>query len=143
MRISTKGRYSLEALLYMALLPEGDYSSTRSISENTGISDGYLEQLFIPLRKAGIVQGIRGPQGGYLPGRPVTEISVGDVLLAVEGPLEPVACVTENTCPVKGTCVSNHTWSELYREIVDCVDKLTLSDLAEAYHAIDKMEYAI
>ncbi|MDR0878542.1 MAG: Rrf2 family transcriptional regulator, partial [Treponema sp.] len=54
MRISTKGRYSLEALLYMALLPKGEYSSTRSIAENTGLSDGYLEQLFIPLRKAGI-----------------------------------------------------------------------------------------
>jgi DNA-binding IscR family transcriptional regulator len=48
MRISTKGRYSLEALLYMALLPEGEYSSTREIAEKTGLSDGYLEQLFIP-----------------------------------------------------------------------------------------------
>jgi Rrf2 family protein len=143
MRISTKGRYSLEALLYMALLPEGTYSSTRSIAEDTGISDGYLEQLFIPLRKAGIVHGIRGPQGGYLPGRPVESITVGDVLRAVEGPLEPVACVTENTCPMKDTCISAHTWSDLYHEIVDCVDAIALSDLAEAYYAMDKMEYAI
>ncbi|MDR2738878.1 MAG: Rrf2 family transcriptional regulator [Treponema sp.] len=143
MRISTKGRYSLEALLYMVLLPQGEYSSTRSIAENTGISDGYLEQLFIPLRKAGIVQGIRGPQGGYLPGRPVAEITVGDVLRAVEGPLEPVACVTENTCPMKDTCISTHTWSDLYHEISDCVDAISLADLADAYYAMDKMEYAI
>jgi Rrf2 family protein len=143
MRISTKGRYSLEALLYMALLPEGEYSSTRSIAENTGISDGYLEQLFIPLRKAGIVQGIRGPQGGYLPGRSVKEITVGDVLRAVEGPLEPVACATSDDCPIKDTCISTHTWSELYHEITDCVDAISLADLAAAYYAMDKLEYAI
>jgi Rrf2 family protein len=143
MRISTKGRYSLEALLYMALLPRGEYSSTRSIAENTGLSDGYLEQLFIPLRKAGIVQGIRGPQGGYLPGRPIKKITVGDVLRAVEGPLEPVACVTSNDCPMKPTCISIHTWSDLYREITNCVDSITLSDLAAACLAMDKVEYAI
>jgi Rrf2 family protein len=143
MRISTKGRYSLEALLYMALLPEGEYSSTRSIAENTGISDGYLEQLFIPLRKAGIVTGIRGPQGGYMPGRDIRKIRVGDILRTVEGPLEPTACVNSETCPKEGTCVSIHTWSELYHEITECVDSITLQDLVEAYHSIDKMEYAI
>jgi Rrf2 family protein len=143
MRISTKGRYSLEALLHMALLPQGDYASTRIIAENTGISDGYLEQLFIPLRKAGIVQGIRGPQGGYLPGRALEKITVGDILRAVEGSLEPVACVTSDSCPIKENCISIHTWSELYHEITECVDSITLADLVEAYHALDKMEYAI
>jgi Rrf2 family protein len=143
MRISTKGRYSLEALLHMALLPEGEYASTRSIAENTGISDGYLEQLFIPLRKAGLVQGIRGPQGGYLPARPIREITVGDVLRAVEGPLEPVACATSDKCFMKPTCISVHTWIDLYREISDCVDSISLEDLAAAYLAMDKLEYAI
>ncbi|GHV54058.1 AsnC family transcriptional regulator [Spirochaetia bacterium] len=143
MRISTKGRYSLEALLYMALLPSGEYSSTRSISEHTGISDGYLEQLFIPLRKAGIVQGIRGPQGGYLTGRGIDEITVGDVLRAVEGSLEPVECVTSTVCPVRDTCTSRHTWSELYAEITDCVDSITLKDLTAAFKSMDQMEYAI
>jgi Rrf2 family protein len=143
MRISTKGRYSLEALLHMAMLPQGEYASTRVIAENTGISDGYLEQLFIPLRKAGIVQGIRGPQGGYLPGRAFNEITVGDILRAVEGSLEPVACVGSEICPIKDTCISVHTWSELYHEITQCVDSITLADLVEAYNALDKMEYAI
>ncbi|GHV82053.1 Rrf2 family transcriptional regulator [Spirochaetia bacterium] len=142
MRISTKGRYSLEALLYMALLPEGEYSSTRLISEHTGISDGYLEQLFIPLRKAGLITGIRGPQGGYVPGKELAEIRVGDILRTVEGALEPVACVN-SVCPIEATCLSKHTWSELYHEINDCVDAITLADLVDAYHSIDKMEYAI
>jgi Rrf2 family protein len=143
MRISTKGRYSLEALLYMALLPEGEYSSTRSIAEHTGISDGYLEQLFIPLRKAGIVQGIRGPQGGYLPGRETDEITVGDILRAVEGSMELVDCVTSPGCPVRSTCISRHTWSELYEEITDCINSITLKDLAAAFRSMDQMEYAI
>jgi Rrf2 family protein len=143
MRISTKGRYSLEALLYMALLPKGEYSSTRSIAENTGISDGYLEQLFIPLRKAGIVQGIRGPQGGYMPGRELGEITVGDILRTVEGSMEPVSCVSSQDCPNIDTCMSKYTWAELYAAITDCMDSISLTDLVEAYQAIDQMEYAI
>jgi Rrf2 family protein len=143
MRISTKGRYSLEALLYMALLPGGEYTSTRSISENTGISDGYLEQLFILLRKAGIVQGIRGPLGGYVPGRDLDRITVGEILRAVEGPLEPANCVGPELCPLSDGCISKHTWAELYRAINGCVDSITLADLVEAYHSMDKLEYAI
>jgi Rrf2 family protein len=144
MRISTKGRYSLEALLYIALLPKGEYTSTRSISENTGISDGYLEQLFIPLRRAGIVQGIRGPLGGYLPGRDMDKITVGEILRAVEGPLVPVNCIVQSEpCPLSADCISRHTWTELYQEINDCVDATTLENLVEAYYAMDKLEYAI
>jgi Rrf2 family protein len=143
MRISTKGRYSLEALLYMALLPEGEFVSTRAIAENTGISDGYLEQLFIPLRKAGIVRGIRGPQGGYLPGREKSGITVGSILRTVEGSLEPVDCVNSTDCPMRDDCASRHTWSELYQEIAGCIDAITLENLVEAYHAMDRMEYTI
>jgi Rrf2 family protein len=143
MRISTKGRYSLEALLYMALLPKGEYVSTRTIAENTGLSDGYLEQLFIPLRKAGIIHGIRGPLGGYLPGRDLDKITVGDILRAVEGSLEPVDCVSSKICPIEETCLSRHTWSALYKEISTCVDSITLKDLVEAYYTMDQMEYAI
>jgi Rrf2 family protein len=143
MRISTKGRYSLEALLYMALLPGGEYASTRTIAENTGLSEGYLEQLFIPLRKAGIIHGIRGPQGGYLPARSIDSITAGDVLRAVEGSLEPVDCVLSKVCPIEETCLSHHTWSELYKEISGCVDSITLKDLVDAYYNMDQMEYAI
>lgn len=143
MRISTRGRYSLEALLYLALLPEGEYASTRSISEHTGISDGYLEQLFIPLKKAGIIRGIRGAQGGYLPGRAIDAITVGDILRAVEGSLEPVACLSSDTCPSEAKCITRHTWSRLYREISDCVDSITLSGLVECYRSMESGGLAI
>lgn len=143
MRISTRGRYSLEALLYLALLPEGEFASTRSIAEHTGISDGYLEQLFIPLKKAGLIRGIRGAQGGYLTGRLSAEIRVGDILRAVEGSLEPVGCLSAGTCPSEESCITRHTWGALYREITDCVDSITLADLVAAYNSQDTQEYAV
>ncbi|MDR3303579.1 MAG: Rrf2 family transcriptional regulator [Treponema sp.] len=143
MRISTKGQYSLEALLYLALLADDASASTRTISEYTGISDGYLEQLFIPLRKAELVQGIRGPQGGYLLGKAAAEITVGAILRTVEGALEPVDCVHSAPCVERERCISRHTWGDLYEEINKCVDSITLADLVEAYHAIDQLEYMI
>ena len=133
MRISTRGQYSLEALVFLASLPPGEFASTRAISEATGISDGYLEQLFIGLKKQGIIQGIRGARGGYLIGRTADAITAGDVLRAVEGTLEPVACLSAGTCPSEASCVTRHTWSHLYREICDFVDSITLSDLVREY----------
>jgi Rrf2 family protein len=127
----------------MALLPAGEYASTRSIAESTGISDGYLEQLFIALRKAGIVQGIRGPQGGYVLGRDYDRITVGDVLRAVEGSLEPVECISVTACPIREICKSRQTWVDLYNEITGCADSLTLKDLTRSYKNMDHIEYTI
>jgi DNA-binding IscR family transcriptional regulator len=61
----------------------------------------------------------------------------------VEGSLELVSCVHSKTCPEEAHCISRHTWSELYREIQECVDSITLQSLVEAYNALDKLEYAI
>jgi Rrf2 family protein len=127
----------------MALLPQGEYASTRSIAENTGISDGYLEQLFIALRREGIVQGIRGPQGGYVLGRDYDRITVGDVLRAVEGTLEPVECISVAVCPIRKICKSRQTWVDLYNEIAGCADSVTLKDLTRSYKTMDQMEYTI
>ncbi|MDR0644132.1 MAG: Rrf2 family transcriptional regulator [Treponema sp.] len=144
MRISTKGRYSLEALLYMALLSEGRLTSAKTIAESINMSDGYLEQLFIPLRRAGIILGARGPQGGYHPARSIAEIKVGDVLRAVEGTLQPTECATDtDVCPSRDFCMSRHTWRELYAAITDCVDSISLKDLVDAYYAPDRIEYNI
>jgi Rrf2 family protein len=143
MRISTRGRYSLEALLYLAMLPEGTYASTRTIASITGISDGYLEQLFIPLRKAGLIRGIRGAQGGYMPGRDPSDIPVGDILRAVEGSLEPVACLFTEVCVSEAECPTRHTWGELYREISACIDSISLSQLVDCCRKDTKEEYAI
>jgi Rrf2 family protein len=144
MRISTKGRYSLEALLYLALLPEGEKASTKDIAEHTGISDAYLEQLFIPLKDAGLLRGIRGPQGGYLTAKAAEKISVGDILRAVEGPLEPVACAAhDKLCAREKKCLSRSAWKELYKAISACVDSVTLADLCAAYNSLDNPGYGL
>jgi Rrf2 family protein len=148
-RISTKGRYSLEALLYLALI-EGtkagrdSFASTREIAENIGYSEGYLEQLFIPLRKAGLIQGVRGPQGGYYLGKKPEDISTGDILRAVEGPLQPTACIDEEVCPVAKACPSRRTWYALYECITNTADSISLADLRDAYKSSSaEPEYTI
>jgi Rrf2 family protein len=143
MRISTKGRYSLIALLYMALLDRGVYASTREIADATDISEGYLEQLFIPLRKSGIIQGVRGPQGGYYLGEEADKISVGDILHSVEGPLLPTECSNSRLCPEEATCLSRQTWSNLYKGIDECVNAITLQHLVDDYSRSTEPEYAI
>ena len=144
MRISTKGRYSLEAVLYMCLLPRGEYSSTRSIAEQTGISEGYLEQLFIPLRRGGILKGLRGPQGGYSPARPPKKITVGEILRTVEGPLEPAVCAVKNkSCDRENRCSARTVWKELHKTITRCVDSITMDDLTRAYELLDAPDFQI
>jgi Rrf2 family protein len=144
MRISTRGRYSLEALLHLTLQggTNDDFASTRTISEATGVSERYLEQLFIPLREGGVIQGIRGPRGGYRLGKPPADVTVGAVLRIVEGPMELVECVAEAACPMGKACASHNTWSELYRAITGFVDTTTLADLAASYRSMNT-EYSI
>jgi Rrf2 family protein len=143
MRISTKGRYSLEAMLYMSLLKEGEYASTRDISKNTGISEGYLEQLFLRLRKAGLITGVRGPNGGYMLGKSADEISVGVILRSVEGDLKPTECVDAQLCPIETSCLNRRTWKNLYNGIKKFVDSIMLSDLAADYKLYADPEYVI
>ncbi|WP_059370029.1 RrF2 family transcriptional regulator [Treponema endosymbiont of Eucomonympha sp.] len=143
MRISTRGRYSLEALLYMALLPEGVFVSTRGIADGTGISERYLEQLLIPLRRAGIVQGARGPNGGFVISDSPANITAGRILRTVEGSLMPVPCVKDGACEKEADCGSRNTWSEMFVAINTCIDAITLADLVAAYHALDNEDYVI
>jgi Rrf2 family protein len=143
MRISSKGRYSLEALLYLALLPEGGFASTREISEKTDISERYLEQLFIPLRQKSLINAVRGSRGGYYLGRDKAAITVGDILRTVEVPLDLVVCMETLDCPRKAFCESRGTWSALYNEINSFVDSVTLNDLVRACDNPAEPEYTI
>ena len=92
MKLSTKGRYGLRALIDLALYSENETVSIQSIARRQNISDSYLEQLMRKLRSAGLIVSVRGAQGGYKLARPANEISVGDVLRALEGSLEAVSC---------------------------------------------------
>lgn len=135
MKLSTKGRYGLRAVLDLALHSEEEAVSLSSIAERQSISISYLEQLIAKLRKAGIVESKRGAQGGYSLAKPAEEISVGDILRALEGDLRPVDCAEiyggTSTCSSSDMCVTKFVWKRISDSIDAAVDALMLSDLVK------------
>ena len=132
MKLSTKGRYGLRALIGLALYSENETVSIQSIARRQNISDSYLEQLMRKLRSAGLIVSVRGAQGGYKLARPANEISVGDVLRALEGSLEAVTCGGEdNSCQGADLCVTKFVWERINSSIRDTVDSIKLSQLVE------------
>lgn len=123
MKLSTKGRYSLETLVFLATCKEN--CSIRKISEATGISSGYLEQLMIPLRRAGLVEADRGVLGGYRLARET--ITCHDVLVASEGDFHPAPC---KECQKNGMCKTHQIWSLLQNTVVDFSKEVTIEELA-------------
>ena len=132
MKLSTKGRYGLRALIDLALYSENETVSIQSIARRQNISDSYLGQLMRKLRSAGLIVSVRGAQGGYKLARPANEISVGDVLRALEGSLEAVTCGGEdNSCQGADLCVTKFVWERINSSIRDTVDSIKLSQLVE------------
>ncbi len=133
MKLSTKGRYGLRALIDLAQYSEQEAVSISSISQRQNISESYLEQLVAKLRKAGLVTSIRGAQGGYRLARPSSTISVGDVLRALEGNLEAVECSahTDEGCEGADLCVTKYVWQRINESIARTVDEMMLDQLVE------------
>ena len=133
-RVSTRGRYALRATVDLAL-NEGERPVARSeIARRQGISADYVAQLFSKLREANIVDGIRGPGGGYILARDPATISAGDVLRAVEGPVSVVHCVDpvdEPSCERAGNCVTQLVWRGLSETMREYLDSVNLADLRE------------
>ena len=138
MKLSTKGRYGLRALLYIAIHSGEEPISIRSIADSEHISEGYLEQLMPKLKKAGMIESMRGAQGGYRLAKPTDQISVGDILRALEGDLEAVSCPglhtdsrEEDGCQGADACVTKYVWQRINESIAKTVDEITLSTLVE------------
>lgn len=142
MKLTTKGRYGLRAVLDLAVNTDKEAVSLSEIAERQGISMNYLEQLIAKLKKSGIVQGIRGAQGGYVLAMPAEEISVGDILRALEGDLIPVECSELNNgdtpCINSDTCVTKYVWKRISDSINDAVDNIKLSDLVQKSREVQK-----
>ena len=134
MKISTKGRYGLRALIDLAQYSEIEPVSISSIATRQGISERYLEQLMTLLKKAGLIKSIRGAGGGYVLAKEMSDISVGDVLRALEGNLEPVECAAFNqqdSCQAAGGCVTKYVWQRINESINRTVDEINLKQLVE------------
>ena len=129
MKLSTKGRYGLTAMLCLARHRDEGPLPLRAMDE-TGIQPDYLEQLLASLRKAGLVNTSRGAQGGYSLARPPEEITVGDVIAATEGPVRFCECDSENdTCSYKDHCDARAVWVSLSHKMNDLLDSITLASV--------------
>lgn len=132
MKLSTKGRYGLRAMIDLARYSEEEPVSISSIAARQDISERYLEQLVGLLKKAGLVRSIRGATGGYVLAKSTGEISVGDVLRALEGSLEPVRCAafySEEGCMAADGCVTKYVWQKINESINEAVDHMMLDEL--------------
>jgi Rrf2 family protein len=121
-------------MLDMAMDQSDGPITLNSISERQGVSIGYLEQLMVPLKKEGLIRSVRGAQGGYLLARDPKDIPVGDIIRALEGPIAPVACVSEDypeECDRAEGCVTRLVWAKVRDSIVEVLDSLTLYALVE------------
>jgi Rrf2 family protein len=143
MKLSTKGRYGLRAMVDLAVYSKGDQVSLNNIGERQGISTNYLEQVFSALRKSGLVKSIKGAQGGYVLAEDSSEIKVGRILRALEGPLRIIDESGEKEEKKEGSiqhCLKIIVWDKMNEALNDVVDSVTLEDLAENYRKVNNMQ---
>lgn len=136
MKLSTKGRYGLRSMIDLALNSKGEQVALYSIAERQNISVSYLEQVFSILRKSGLVNSIKGAQGGYILANNPTDITVGEILRALEGSLSVVDYSKEEAVEDKKSveyCLRINVWEKINESINNVVDNLTLEDLVEDY----------
>lgn len=130
MKLSTKGRYGLRAMADLAMNSDGQPVALFTIAKRQHLSGGYLESMFGALRRAGLVRSMKGAGGGYMLARPASEISVGEVLCALEGDLSIVdEAVRAGEETGLRRCIQENVWDEVSRKINAVVDTVKLEDL--------------
>lgn len=133
MQISTKGKYSVRAILDIAQNSNGTPVPLAAISKREGISLQFLEQLFQQLRKGNVVKSIRGPHGGYVLAREASEITIGDIVRLVEPPLYTSSCFARDEsveqCRIAESCIGGAIWAQLAEHINNFLDSITVADL--------------
>jgi Rrf2 family iron-sulfur cluster assembly transcriptional regulator len=129
MRLTTKGRYAVTAMLDIALHRERGPVSVADVAERQGISGAYLEQLFGKLKRAGLLQSVRGPGGGYELARPLCEISVSHIIAAVGEGVDATRCKGAADCQDGATCLTHDLWTALSNSIDQFLSGITLEQL--------------
>ncbi|MFC4656272.1 Fe-S cluster assembly transcriptional regulator IscR [Rheinheimera marina] len=129
MRLTSKGRYAVTAMLDVALHAKAGPVPLADISLRQGISLSYLEQLFARLRKHGLVQSVRGPGGGYQLGREAAQISVSAVISAVDESVDATRCQGKSDCQSGAKCLTHSLWTDLSDRIEDFLTNITLGEL--------------
>ena len=134
MRLTTKGRFAVTAMLDLALNAGHGPVTLAGISQRQSISLSYLEQLFGKLRRNCLVASVRGPGGGYHLARSVNEISVADIVLAVDEPLDATQCGGLENCQDERRCMTHDLWARLNQTMVDFLSAVKLADLIAEQH---------
>jgi Rrf2 family iron-sulfur cluster assembly transcriptional regulator len=133
-KLSTKGRYAVMAMVDLASNGNGRPVALADIAERQEISLSYLEQLFGKLRKGGVVKSVRGPGGGYLLSRPANQTRISDIVLAVDEPLQTTRCMPGSPAGChnnKGRCLTHDLWEELGNQIYLYLSSVSLEDVCE------------
>ncbi len=136
MRLTTKGRFAVTAMLDLALHANAGPVALAAISERQEISLSYLEQLFGKLRRAGLVDSVRGPGGGYMLAQEVSAVSVADIIVAVDEPVDATQCGGHGNCHGPDQrCTTHDLWAELNTTIITYLSQVTLARLIETHQA--------
>jgi Rrf2 family transcriptional regulator, cysteine metabolism repressor len=139
MKLSTKGDYATRVILELALNDDEEALSVHELSTRTGLPAKYLEQIMVRLKGARLVRSERGAHGGYALAREADDLTVGEVVRVMEGPLAPSPCASKSVhvacptyrCPTEETCVLRGLWLDVRDAIAGVVDRTTFADLAE------------
>jgi len=133
MRLTTKGRFAVTAMIDLALRANAGPVALAAISQRQQISLSYLEQLFGKLRRHELVESTRGPGGGYTLGRAADEITVADVIVAVDEPIDATGCGGKEECMGEGSgkCMTHDLWASLNTRMIEYLDSITLKKLVD------------
>ncbi|MEZ9233781.1 Fe-S cluster assembly transcriptional regulator IscR [Vibrio amylolyticus] len=137
MRLTSKGRYAVTAMLDVALHSQQNPVPLADISERQGISLSYLEQLFSKLRKAGLVASVRGPGGGYRLGEDANLIAIGSVISAVDESIDATKCSGKGDCQGGSRCLTHTLWRDLSARISGFLNNITLGELMKDSEILD------
>ena len=131
MRLTTKGRFAVTAMIDLGLRQHRGPVTLAGISQRQRISLSYLEQLFAKLRRHQLVESTRGPGGGYRLAKPMESVSVADIIFAVDEPLDATQCAGKENCDNDQRCMTHELWASLNRQMIDFLDSVSLRDLVE------------
>lgn len=129
MRLTTKGRFAVTAMIDLTMRNGEGPVTLANISDRQKISLSYLEQLFGKLRRQGLVSSVRGPGGGYKLARPAQEVSVADIIVAVDEPIDATQCGGKENCKDEQKCITHDLWTDLNKHIFDYLGAVKLSEL--------------
>lgn len=144
MKLSTRTRYGVRAILELATNQSTEPLRIKAIAHRQDISVKYLEQLMAVLKSAGFVRSIRGSKGGYILAKPANQIKLSDIFNALEGPVTTVECLeNENYCARVADCVTRQVWAEVQQAIMNVLQSMTLQDLVDRAKDKRSLNYQI